>query len=137
MLAKVRLDDNAEMAADLRDIFRTGQPDYTVEMAWAKWQKMCDRWGKDYRAIKLLRDNEDYKLYMTYLNYAPQIQSSINIYHTSMKCLNRDFRRVIKMRTAMPNEEAVITLIGSVAMEHKPFDRQLSNITTDKSLFPD
>ena len=122
---------------------------------------MCDRWGKaaskreqsqtclgyaererarrsqDHRAIKLPRDNEDYKFYMTYLNYAPQIHSSINMYHTSMKRLNRDFRRVIKMRTAMPNEEAVITLIGSVAMEHKPFDRQLPNITTDKSLFPD
>ena len=74
---------------------------------------------------------------MTYLNYAPQIQASINMYHISMKRLNRDFRRVIKMRTAMPNEEAVITLMGSVAMEHKPFDRQLPNITADKSLFPD
>ena len=40
-------------------------------------------------------------------------------------------------RLAMTNEEAVITLIGSVAMEHKPFDRQLPNITTDKPLFPD
>ena len=137
MLAKVRHGDKAEMAADLRDIFRTGQPDYTVEMAWAKWQKMCDRWGKEYRAIKLLRNSEDYKFYMTYLNYAPQIQSSINMYHTSIERFNRDFRRVIKMRTAMPNEEAVITLIGSVAMEHKSFDRQLPNITADKSLFPD
>ena len=73
---------------------------------------------------------------MTCLNYAPQIQAVI--YTTNwIERLNRDFRRVIKMRTAMPNEEAVITLMGSVAMEHKPFDRQLPNITTDKSLFPD
>ena len=120
----------------MRDIFRTGQPDYTLQTAWAKWQDMCDRWGKDYRAIKLLRNNEEYKLYMTYLNYNPRIQAMI--YTTNwIERLNRDFRRVIKMRTAMPNEEAVITLMGSVAMDHKPFYRQLPNITVYKSLFPD
>ena len=60
------------------------------------------------------------------------------IYTTNwIERLNRDFRRVIKMRTAMPNEEAVITLMGSVAMDHKPFYRQLPNITVDKIFFPD
>ena len=97
---------------------------------------MCDRRGKDYRAIKLLRNNEDYKLHMTYLNYAPQIQAKIYTINW-IKRLNRDFRRVVKMRTPMPNEEAVITLMGSVAMDHKPFYRQLTNITVDKTLFPD
>ena len=41
------------------------------------------------------------------------------------------------MRTAMPNEDSVLTLMGSVAMEHKAFDRQLPNITVDRTLFPD
>ena len=57
MFAKVRHGDKAALAADLRDIFRTGQRDYTVETAWAQWQDMCDRWGKDYLSIKRLRDN--------------------------------------------------------------------------------
>lgn len=136
MFAKVRHGDKAALAADLRDIFRTGQRDYTVEMAWTKWQEMCDRWGKDYRAIKLLRNNADYKAYMTYLNYAPEIQAMI--YTTNwIERLNRDFRRVTRMRTAMPNEESVLTLMGSVAMDHKAFDRALPNITVDKTLFPD
>ncbi|MDE6577939.1 MAG: IS256 family transposase [Muribaculaceae bacterium] len=135
MFAKVRHGDKAALAADLRDIFRTGQRDYTIEMAWTKWQEMCDRWGKDYRAIKLLRNNIDYKVYMTYLNYAPEIQAMI--YTTNwIERLNRDFRRVTRMRTAMPNEESVLTLIGSVAMDHKAFDRALPNITVDKTLFP-
>ena len=136
LFAKVRHGDKAALAADLRDIFRTGQRDYTVETAWAKWQEMCDRWGKDYRAIKLLRNNADYKAYMTYLNYAPEIQAMI--YTTNwIERLNRDFRRVTRMRTAMPNEESVLTLMGSVAMDHKAFDRALPNITVDKALFPD
>lgn len=134
--AKVRHGDKAAIAADLRDIFRTGQRDYTVELAWAKWQDMCDNWGKDYRAIKLLRNNPDYKAYMTYLNYAPEIQSMI--YTTNwIERLNRDFRRVTRMRTAMPNEESVLTLMGSVTMDHKAYDRILPNITCDKQLFPD
>ena len=136
LFAKVRHGDKAALAADLRDIFRTGQRDYTVETAWAKWQDMCDRWGKDYRAIKLLRNNADYRAYMTYLNYASEIQAMI--YTTNwIERLNRDFRRVTRRRTAMPNEESVLTLMGSVAMDHKAFDRALPNITVDKKLFPD
>ncbi len=38
------------------------------------------------------------------------------------------------MRTAMPNEESVLTLMGSVAMDHKAFDRILPNIAVDKKL---
>ena len=60
------------------------------------------------------------------------------IYTTNwIERLNRDFRRVTRMRTAMPNEDSVLTLMGSVAMDHKAFDRVLPNITVDKSLFPD
>ena len=135
MFAKVRHGGKAALAADLRDSFRTGQRDYTVEMAWTKWQEMCDRWGNDYRAIKLLRNNADYKAYMTHLNYSPEIQTII--YTTNwIERLNRDFRRVTRMRTAMPNEESVLTLMGSVAMVHKAFDRALPNMTIEKKAFP-
>ncbi|MBO5853283.1 MAG: hypothetical protein J6Q61_00940 [Bacteroidales bacterium] len=51
--------------------------------------------------------------------------------------MNRDFRRVTRMRTAMPNEESVLTLMGSVAMDHKAYDRILPNITCDMLLFPE
>ena len=136
MFAKVRHADKAALAADLRNIFRTGQRDYTMETAWSKWQDMCERWGKDYLSIKRLRDDSDYKAYLTYLNYAPEIQGMI--YTTNwIERLNRDFRRVTRMRTAMPKEESVLALMGSVAMDHKAFDRALPNINVDKKLFPD
>lgn len=136
MLAKVRHGDKASLAEDLRDVFRTGQRDYTVEMAWQRWTSLCEKWGKDYRSIKMLRDNADYKAYMVYLNYATEIQGMI--YTTNwIERLNRDFRRVTRMRTAMPNEDSVLVLMGSVAMEHKAFDRILPRITADKTLFPE
>ena len=86
--------------------------------------------------MKLLHNNADYKAYMTYLNYAPEIQAMI--YTTNwIERLNRDFRRGTRMRTAMPNEDSLLTLMGSVAMDHKAFDRQLPDITVDRTLFPD
>ena len=81
-------------------------------------------------------DNADYKAYMTYLNHAPEIQSMTYTTNRTGR-LNRDFRRVTGMRTAMPTEESVLTLMGSVAMENKAFDPLLPNITCDKTLFPD
>ena len=62
---------------------------------------------KTTRAFKLMYNDADYKAYMTYLNNALEIQSMI--YTTNwIECLNRDFRRVTRMRTAIPNEESVL-----------------------------
>jgi hypothetical protein len=94
---------------------------------------VCDRWGKDYRTIKLLRNNADYKACMAYLNYAPVIQTMIYT-NNWIERLNRDFRRVTHMRAAMPNEDSVLTLIGNVPMDHKALAKTLPNITFDKAL---
>lgn len=60
------------------------------------------------------------------------------IYTTNcIERLNKDFRKVTRMRTAMPNEESVLILIGNVAIENNAFDRALPNIIRDKSLFPE
>lgn len=78
-----------------------------------------------------MRNNADCKAYMTYLNYATVIQLMIldDPHNQLNREANRDFRRVTRMRTAMPNEESVLTLMGSVAMEHRAFDRLPPNIT--------
>ena len=77
MFAKVSHGNKGALASDLRDIFRTGKRDYTIEMIWNKWPEICEKWGKNYRAFKLMRNNADYKAYMTYLNYALEIQFMI------------------------------------------------------------
>lgn len=84
-----------------------------------------------------MRDNADHKCYITSLNHAPKIPSMI--YTTNwIKRLDYDFRRVTRIRAAMPDEESVLTLMGSVAIEHKAFDRLFTQITCDRTiLFPD
>ena len=83
-----------------------------------------------------MRNNANSKVHTTYLDYVAEILSII--YTTNwIERLNRDSRKMTRMRTALPNEKFVLTLMGSVAMEHGAFDRLFSNITCDKTLFPD
>ena len=58
-------------------------------------------------------------------------------YTTFRPPLQRDFRRVTRMRGAMPNEESVILLMGKTAMDKKSYLRQVPRIDLDKDLFPD
>lgn len=135
MLGKVRHGDKRALADDMRSVFRTGDCSYTVEQAWENWCSLCDKWGKDYLSIRRMKDDASYKAYFTYLNYSPRIQSMI---YTSnwIERLQKDFRRVTRMRGAMPNEESVLVLMGKTAMDKTSYNRILPGITTDKTLFP-
>lgn len=99
-----------------------------------------DRYGNFHpQILAILRDQEEECDRLAGVLYTKGLtQGQAMIYTTNwIERLNRDFRRVTRMRTAMPNEESVLTLMGSVAMDHKAFDRALPNMTIDKKLFPD
>ena len=135
MMNRVRHGDKLEMANDLRKVFKTGDESYTVEKAWDNWNCFLNKWSKDYRSIKALADNEDIAFFFTYLNYVPQIQSMI--YTTNwIERLQKDFRRVTRMRGAMPDEDSVIVLMGKTAMDKESYARVIPRIREDETLFP-
>lgn len=136
LLGKVRHGDKMSLADDLRDVFRTGDRSYTRSDAWLRWQGLCDKWGTSYRSFKTMRDDLYYMDYFTYLDYDSRIQSMI--YTTNwIERLQKDFRRVTRMRGAMPSDESVLTLMGKTAMDKDSYGRQLPRIDCDKMLFPD
>lgn len=136
LLGKVRHGDKMSLADDLRDVFRTGDRSYTRDDAWGRWQELCDKWGASYRCFKAMRDEPYYMDYFTYLDYDSRIQSMI--YTTNwIERLQKDFRRVTRMRGAMPNDESVLTLMGKTAMDKDSYGRQLPRMDCDKTLFPD
>lgn len=136
LLGKVRHGDKMSLADDLRDVFRTGDRSYTRDDAWGRWQELCDKWGASYRSFKAMRDEPYYMDYFTYLDYDSRIQSMI--YTTNwIERLQKDFRRVTRMRGAMPSDESVLTLMGKTAMDKDSYGRQLPRIDCDKTLFPD
>lgn len=135
MMARVRHGDKKALADDMRDVFKTGDKNYTVEMGIQAWKDMCLKWGKDYRSIRSQADNVDIAFYFTYLNYVPQIQSMI--YTTNwIERLQKDFRRVTRMRGALPDEDSVIVLMGKTAMDKEAYTRVIPRIKEDKTLFP-
>ena len=64
MFAKVSHGDKGAWVSDLRDIFRTGQRDYTIEMAWKKWQICVIGGTKTYRAFKLMHNKKSILTHM-------------------------------------------------------------------------
>ena len=60
------------------------------------------------------------------------------IYTTNwIERLQKDFRRVTRMRGAMPNKESSILLMGKTAMDEKSYLRQVPRINLDRNMFPD
>ena len=52
--------------------------------------------------------------------------------------LQKDFRRVTRMRSAMPNEESVLLLMGKTAMDKKSYLRQRSGgVAQFPTIFPE
>ena len=110
IISDVRIGDKGEVTEDLRQVFRTGDRNYTGEQAWDEWQRFCAKWGKYYRNIRKRGEDASYKAYFTYLNYDHRIQSMI--YTTNwIERLQKDFRRVTRMRGAMPADEVTDKLI--------------------------
>lgn len=130
----VRAEDKPVLADDLKQVFRTYDPEDSPDKGWSRWQEFCDRWSSKYRKFSRIKDDPKYRSCFTYLNYHHSIRSMI--YTTNwIERLNRDFRRVLRMRSSMPDEDSVITLLGNVAMNQRAYSRRLPHLDKDETLF--
>ena len=65
-----------------------------------------------------------YRLYFTYLTYAPvarRMPSTTNW----VERLHRDYRRVLRMRGALPSESSLLVLLGRVGMSCQQYDHKV------------
>lgn len=105
----------AEIGLELKEIFQIETKITTAVASFEKLVKFVNKWEAKYPSLKSFK-NERNIAYFTYLDFPSEIQRMI--YSTNwIERLNRDYKRVLKMRGAMPNESSVIALMGSVAME--------------------
>jgi len=105
----------AEIGVELKEVFQIETKNTTPVASFDKLIKFVENWESKYPSLKSYK-NERNIAYFTYLDYPPQIQRMI--YSTNwVERLNRDYKRVLKMRGSMPNASSVIGLMGSVAME--------------------
>ena len=133
-VAQVKPADRREVTEDLKSVFRTGERGRTMQAGYADWQALCRKWGRRYPAFKSKGQNERYLLYFSFLMYDPRIQSMI--YTTNwIERLNRDHKRVLKMRGAMPDIDSVILLMCNVAISRTAYSRRITAFFNDTEHF--
>ena len=81
-----------------------------------------------------MKSNPVYRQYFTYLEYDYRIQSMI--YSTNwIERLNRDYKRVTRMRGALPNPESAMLLLGYVAMNKSAYQWKVTNLKYETGKF--
>lgn len=134
LLARVRTEDKPLLAEDLRQVFATDRREDSPEQGWQRWQSLCEKWQGKYRRFSRLQTDPLYRACFTYLKYDWRMRSMI--YTTNwIERLNKDFRRVLKARNSMPDEDSVITLLGHVAMNKRAYNRKVPKLNYERSLF--
>ena len=104
-----------EIGVELSEIFTIETKKITPIEAFENLCTFVEKYKGKYPSIKSFSNDRNIA-YFTYLNYPESIQRMI--YSTNwIERLNRDYKRVLKMRGAMPSPESVLFLMGSVAME--------------------
>lgn len=136
MLSRVRTEDKPKLRDDLRRVFATDRYDDDPQQGWERWQALCNKWKRKYRRFARLETDPVYRACFSYLKYDRRMRNMI--YTTNwIERLNKDFRRVLKARNSMPDEDSVITLMGHVAMNKRAYDRKVPKLNYEKTLFPD
>jgi transposase-like protein len=131
---KVKPDDKDAVSADLKAVFQTIDPNDKPLDGIKRFQRFCDKWEKRYPFLKALRTSQRLPFYFTYLNYHPMVRSMIYSTNWSER-LNRDYKRVVKMRGALPSPDATILLLGGVAINRPCFDRKVPKLNYENELF--
>jgi transposase-like protein len=127
---KVKPRDKREVSDDLKKIFFPDQFDITCDLAYERFMAFINKWQGSYPALKRYK-HERYRLYFTYFKYERAIRGMI--YTTNwIERLNRDYKRVLNMRGAMPNPESVILLMGNVAQNRDVHKYPIYNFLESK-----
>lgn len=107
--------DKTAITKDLSEVFP--MEDNAVDSLWGyeHFITFVAKWEKKYPALKKYRAQRNIA-YFTYMDFPKEVQRLI--YTTNwIERLNRAYKRTTKMRTAMPSAQAVIFMLGTVAMQ--------------------
>lgn len=117
---------------ELKDVFNPDDVFYTTKEGVDNLKSVLGKWSKTYPKLKSTTNRDDLDTVFTYLNFDYRVRRMI--YTTNwIERLNKSFRRTLKMRNALPNPKAAITLMGYVAMEmeEKTYSYPISNFKFD------
>ena len=127
---KVHLKDRQELQSDLRIVFTLDDPQDNPHKGYQRFTEFLNKWSPRYKAFAYIKHDPRYMLYFTYLAFDRTIRSMI--YSTNwIERLNRDYKRVLRMRGALPNPDSAILLLGQVALSRKAYERKKNKLIHD------
>lgn len=135
LMSYVRPEDKQELAADIKAVLAPDRVNYNFTQAYEALLQLADKWNHKYKSLR----NYIYKLeaqpYFTYLDYSIHIRRMI--YTTNwIERFNKSCRRTLKIRGAFPNQDSVLALITSTAIEKtsKHYSYPIYNFKFDDKL---
>lgn len=132
ILAKVKPSDKQEVAQDLKEVLNPENENDTSKDGEQRFKGFVDKWIKKYPSLKTYYLPR-YSLYFNYLNYEKEIRRMI--YTTNwIERLNRNYKRVLRMRSSMPSPESVLFLLGGVAMDRPEYNYPIYQFKQSKKL---
>lgn len=131
----VRPEDKKELASDFREVLDPDNKNYTLDMVKIRFKTFTDKWRVKYKTFGKYLDKLELEPYFTYLNYDYRIRRML--YTTNwIERFNKSARRTLKIRGAFPNEDSVLALITSVAIEkgENHYEYPIHNFKFDNKL---
>ena len=126
ILSHLRKEHKPEIMQDFKSLFNTTDSSYTIEKAYQQAEKIKLKWAKIYPYLKKILAPSNIENYLTYLNYNINIRNMI--YTTNyIERLNKEFRRTLKIRNALPSVDSSLLLLSKVAfdIEQNTYSRSL------------
>lgn len=129
------METRGDVADNLRQVFRTGQELYRGA-GLGRVATVLRQMGQALQKHQETRRGR----FLQGVFHLPELRPPHpvhDLHHELDRAAQKDFRRVTRMRGAMPNEESVILLMVKTAMDKKSYLRQVPRIDLDRNLFPD
>lgn len=130
----IRRSSKEEFCQQLKRVFDPDNAQHTIEQAILSLKEVLTHWSKTYPKLKSTLNRDDLESVFTYLNFDYRVRRMV--YTTNwIERLNKSFRRTLKMRNALPNPKAAITLMGYVAveMEEGTYSYPITNFKFDQN----
>jgi putative transposase len=131
--SKVKPVDKQQIANELKEVLNPDNSNDTSDVGYSRFVNFINRWAKKYPSLKHYLQPRN-RLYFNYFNYHVQIRRMI--YTTNwIERLNRNYKRTLRMRNAMPSPDSVLFLLGSVASKRKEFETPIYQLIYETNLF--
>jgi transposase-like protein len=116
VLAQVHHKHKQAVADDFKQVFNLNLQQDTPQQLKERLDIFCVQWQKWYPSLVKKLKQMDISYHTTYLQFDFNIRRMI--YTTNwIERLNRDYRRVLKIRGAMPSVESVLALLSKVSID--------------------